>query len=112
MNSIFTIFPRLQNNVLLFDDADKGMKNEAFVSGADSVLIHAALDAGQDLNGFPLHFSESEFPSSTPAVFCGKEFSGAWYMIGDSLAWLCASTLKYFSEFPSTIYFQIPNKEG
>ncbi len=112
MNTIFTIFPSLQNNVLLFDDPDKGLKNEAFVSGADFVLIQAALDAGQSLEGFPLHFSLEQFPDSIPAVFQSKEFSGAWYKIGEFDAWLCSATLKYFPEFPSTIYFNIPKKEG
>lgn len=111
MNTIFTIFPRVEKGVLLFDDAERGIIKEPFVLGAGDILVNSALQANQDLSGFPLHFSAEQFPESIPANAEEKEFGGRWYNIAGVRGWLCAATLKYFKEFPETIYFQIPTRK-
>lgn len=117
MNVIHTIHPRVENGALVFDDIEKGLTREPFVSGADDILISAAVRAGHNPDhGFPLHFSDSPIPSAIEAERVDGEAvpAGAWYHVAawDMSGWLCPATLRYFSGgYPSKIWFIIPTKK-
>lgn len=115
MNSIFVIHPYLdKGGVLVFDDPAHGLLVEAFVAGADLIILGAAVRAGiKDKSSFTLIFSETEFPGyQAKAVRTGKGDggSGDWYSVNDAQGWLCPALLKYFPVPPSNIYFAVKEK--
>jgi hypothetical protein len=110
-NAIFTISTRSENGVLLFDDPERGILREPFIGGADTILIRAALAAGQNPAAFPLHFSQYPFPRSTTAIKVREKCGGATYLVNGLEGWLCPATLKYFDSYPEKIFFQIPERK-
>ena len=83
-NSIFVIHPYKRDGIWAFDDAQKGLLREAFVSGADDLLELAATRVGipsTDFHrGITVLFSASAFPGAQVRVKrTREELGGNWY---------------------------------
>jgi hypothetical protein len=114
----------------VFDDDEVGLKREAFVMGAPTVIDRALLDAGGDyeMREIRLLFSGDPFPDSIEAVSRESPYNflttrgsralsddspmkwGQWYEVpamDNETAWLCPATLHYFDDYPERIHFKV-----
>lgn len=127
MNAINTIYPYREHGVSwVFDDAQKDLYREAFVSGADDIIdILVRRLNGKPDKGFKLTFAENEFPSyDVRLVWSKSESSGNTYVVTElrgkkgtlvdmvdlGLAiegWLCPALLRYFDKPPKSIYARV-----
>jgi len=132
MNSITAITVYNDGGVLMFDDPGRGIYREAFVAGADVILVKVATMVGADPDRFNLLFSAHKFPGSQFSIkwvsgdkggagqegniyeldFASGEPNGETKVQG----WLCPTLFSYFSEAPDEIHFCIkpyggPRKE-
>lgn len=104
MNSIRMIHPyRTPGGGWAFDDSDVGLRREAFVAGADTLLDRVAGSA----NNLTVWFSDQPFPGSTITLdWLRGDFAGNWYSCPalDLECWLCGALLRYFEAAPKTIF--------
>ena len=103
---IKAIHPYKRNGLWMFDDPDKGLEGELFVSGADHIM--EAMAAGREK--FTLIFSDCDFPSShTRMGWVARADGGDWYeWMGHGMkGWLCPALLKYFPEAPKQLYVEV-----
>ena len=111
MNAIMTLFPYKWFGVWVFDDDNKDLYREAFVSGM-SEIIQKVIDKELEENvdeGFILHFSSQPFPGYQAKIDrTREEFGGNWYHWEDEDmdGWLCPALFCYFDEAPDSIYVQ------
>ena len=65
-NSIYAIKPYKWEGLWVFDDAATGLKREAFVAGADTMIDTATARKGikKPNSGFLLLFSSTPFPTA------------------------------------------------
>lgn len=110
-NSILVIRPYLYENLWVFDDPDKGLVREAFISGATEIidlLLHLAkIPKEEAQKGFPLLFSAEPFPGyQAHFIHDGEEYNGNWYKheLTNRRGWLCPALLKYFPTVPQNLY--------
>jgi hypothetical protein len=108
-NEIYIIKPYKDGNVWMFDDEDRNIKREPFVSGADDIIemLTETLQIKNRYDGFNLFFSHSQFPGyhiKLDWVSC--EFGGNWYISNDIniKGWLCPVMYQYFSVAPKHIF--------
>lgn len=114
MNSINVIHPYKFNNQWVFDDPDKELVKEPFVSGADVLLDRLTAQVPNAEKGFILLFSAVPFPGTHAILeLQGEDRGGNWYMNIDTeqTAWLCPALLKYFFMAPKHIYVQVKEKK-
>lgn len=118
MNAINVIAPYKLHGTWMFDDAAKGLHQEAFVSGADTWIDRVTAHIPHAERGFALVFSREPFP--------GHQFrlerrhadaGGRWYWSPELKleGWLCSALFRYFDQAPEAIYAQvkpIPGKSG
>jgi hypothetical protein len=117
MNSIIAIHPYVRNGVWVFDDPGVGLREEPFISGADTIIERMVADIPGAREGFTLLFSGNSFPGYQLELQWVREaMSGNWYR-SDLLGmegWLCPALLKYFESPPAKLYAQFrarsPNK--
>lgn len=64
MNSIFVIKPYRYLGMWVFDDAKRGIIEEPFVSGADTLIDLVVKDVSNADAGFAMLFSADEFPDA------------------------------------------------
>lgn len=109
MNSIMVIHPYRFEGMWVFDDAAVGLRQEPFVSGADTILdqmVRAIPDAEA---GFALLFSAQPFPGfQLEFEWQRSEMGGNWYSstaLGAE-GWLCPALFKYFESAPARLYVQ------
>ncbi|ALN92147.1 MULTISPECIES: DUF6717 family protein [Lysobacter] len=113
MNAIVAIHPYKTHGMWVFDDLAVGLREEPFVSGADTIIDHmvAGIDGAQ--NGFTLLFSTHPFPGYQLQLDWQRaDLSGNWYR-SESIGmegWLCPALLKYFDAPPTTLYAQFRAK--
>ena len=110
MNSIMVISPYKFKGQWVFDDADKGLKREAFVAGADTIIDAMTEDIKNAAKGFNMLFSATPFPGYQVKVQrIGYEYGGTIYACPEleMVGWLCPALLKYFTEAPEFIYAQV-----
>ncbi|MGO4262226.1 DUF6717 family protein [Lysobacter sp. TAB13] len=113
MNAIVAIHPYKTHGMWVFDDLAVGLREEPFVSGADTIIDHmvAGIDGAQ--NGFTLLFSTNPFPGYQLQLDWQRaDLSGNWYR-SESIGmegWLCPALLKYFDAPPPTLYAQFRAK--
>jgi hypothetical protein len=107
MNAIQALHIRKQGKLWVFDDQEKKIKNEPFVSGIPdmiNVFTGEALEAD-------LIFSKQEFPESSQVELVKLEHGGAWYsgsLLGqDYRGWICPVLYKYFEPVPEKLYFKV-----
>lgn len=110
MNSIFVIKPYRYLGMWVFDDAKRGIIEEPFVSGADTLIDLVVKDVPNADAGFAMLFSADEFPDAHIHLeWRRSEKSGNTYWcetLGHE-GWLCPALLKYFSEPPKNLYVKI-----
>jgi hypothetical protein len=107
MNSIIAIHPYKAQGLWVFDDPSVGLRQEPFVSGADTIIDHMVRDIPSAENGFTLIFSSQPFPGyQVEFDWRRAELGGNWYF-SDKLnmeGWLCPALFKYFDSAPPKIY--------
>jgi len=113
MNSLIAIHPYKTQGMWVFDDPAVGLREEPFVSGADTIIDHMVRDLPGAEDGFTLLFSATPFPGfSLELEWARADLSGNWYTaksIGME-GWLCPALLKYFEAPPSKLYAQFRAK--
>ena len=116
-NAMFQIFPYRKHFTWFFDDESRGLKAEPFVLGVTAMITTIAARVGATGSRISILFSANPFPGHQGALRKDDkgfgEFGGAWYMLDapgeppGGRGWLCPATLRYFDDYPDTIYFQI-----
>lgn len=106
-----------KNKCWVFDDAEKGLKAEAFVMGASEALTIAMLESGIERpyqKKVRMKFTRVPKPGypfsvtwKAPGVAYDNE-CGNWYTFNgwDMDLWLCPNLLQYFDKPPMNIYFK------
>jgi hypothetical protein len=104
MNQVNVIFAYKIHNQWMFDDETKGLKREAFVAGADTILESQAKGA----DTITLLFSDGPFPDAHKFTRGAHDGTGDWYSSRSlkSRGWLCPALLKYFDTAPKELYVQ------
>lgn len=109
MNSIFNIVPYKDGGIWMFDDDSRGIKREAFVAGADTI-IQNAVELKQIPNaeaGFNMTFSAGRFPDFD-LMFEKQDgdATGTDYWSPDfrMKGWLCPALFAYFDVAPEHLY--------
>ncbi len=113
MNAIIAIHPYKFEGVWVFDDESAGLRQEPFVSGADTIIETMAQDIPGAASGFTLLFSAAPFPGYQAAFeWLREDLGGNWYFSKDLdlEGWLCPALFKYFDSAPETIYAQFKRK--
>ncbi|MCK5616580.1 hypothetical protein KAR91_82730 [Candidatus Pacearchaeota archaeon] len=112
MNSINIIHPYKHKGMWVFDDEDKGLVKEAFVSGTDKIMDMFTESLNEPEKGFRLVFSSRDFPGAlTRFDWITEDKGGNWYkeeIIGME-GWLCPALFKYFDKAPKHIYTRFEN---
>ena len=113
MNSLIAIHPYKTQGMWVFDDPAVGLREEPFVSGADTIIDLMVRDLPTAEAGFTLIFSATPFPGYVlELVWLRADLSGNWYR-ADSLGmegWLCPALLKYFDAPPEKLFAQFRAK--
>jgi len=117
MNEINVIAPyKYLDEIWVFDDPKKGLVQEAFVGGTDTILDRLTSHIPDAANGFVLLFSGSDFPGSQHHVeWRREERNGNVYYSSElqSEGWLCPALLRYFDRPPERLFFQVkPRPKG
>ncbi len=80
MNSLFAIAPYKFQGFWVFDDPAVGLKQEPFVSGADTIIDVLVANIPNAESGFKLIFSPQPFPGYTARFeWRRSEMGGNWY---------------------------------
>ena len=125
--STLTLYPYFRRGAWVFDDPHTGLKEEAFVHGADAVLTRLvylkSIPAAE--RGFTLRFSDEPFDGADAELTwlrCGDPqpcsqdevdapVGGNWYscVVGgqEMHGWLCDSLLKFYSAPPARIFVKV-----
>lgn len=107
MNAIIAIHPYKAHGTWVFDDPAVGLRQEPFVSGADTIIDRMIGNLPNADKGFTLLFSSGPFPGyQAEFEWRRAEFGGNWYFnkaLGME-GWLCPALFKYFDGAPSKIY--------
>ncbi len=110
MNSIFAIRPYKTLGFWVFDDEARGLKEEPFVGGADTLIDLVTSEIPDAREGFAMLFSDQAFPGATIQMEWRRpELSGNTYWCEQFQVegWLCPALLKYFGEPPKHIYVKV-----
>ena len=98
------------NGTWCFTDTKRELLNEPFVLGIPEI-INSVLEEQKLVEkgkNYRILFSAQEFPTYHGALARqNEEMGGAWYAWNEQKGWLCPATLKFFCDFPETIYFKI-----
>lgn len=110
MNEINVISPYKYFGLWVFDDAKRGLVQEPFVGGTDTIIDQLVQDIPNADEGFVLLFSGSPFPGYQHHMeWRGPQGSGnVYHLPGLKLdGWLCPALLKYFETPPPKLFVQI-----
>jgi hypothetical protein len=113
MNSIIAIHPYRFEGMWVFDDPAVGLRQEPFVSGADTILDQMVSEIPDAESGFTLLFSAGPFPGfQVEFEWRRAEMNGNWYHCSalGAEGWLCPALFKYFESAPPRIYAQFRAK--
>jgi hypothetical protein len=109
MNSIMVIHPYRYEGLWVFDDPAVGLRQEPFVSGADTIIDQMVRTIPDAESGFTLLFSADPFPGFQHEFEWRRtEMGGNWYhssALGTE-GWLCPALFKYFEAAPARLYAQ------
>ena len=106
-NSIMVIAPYWWQGTWVFDDPERGLTREAFVSGVPEMIDRLVADIPDARKGFRLLFSALPFPGYQQEFHWDRQdFGGIWYRCEDPPmeGWLCPALFKYFDEAPKKLY--------
>lgn len=107
MNSLFAIAPYQVDGIWVFDDPGVGLRQEPFVSGADTIIDVLTKQIPNARNGFNLLFSPQPFPGyQARFTWSRSEHGGNWYTWVDNgmEGWLCPALFNYLDPAPSELY--------
>jgi len=111
MNQINVINPYKYHGQWVFDDESKGLDKEPFVAGADTLIDTLT---GGLTDSCQIIFSKDAFPTANFVVdkVDAGPAGGTNYKYNavnntTHKLWLCPALLKYFSNPPNNIHFQI-----
>jgi hypothetical protein len=110
MNAINVIAPYKYLDMWVFDDARFGLVQEPFVSGADTLIDHAAAVIPGAENGFIMLFSAAAFPGyQIHLEWRRSDMGGNWYYEPtlEMEAWFCPALYKYFAQAPPELFLQL-----
>ncbi|MFD0895127.1 hypothetical protein KBB96_00780 [Luteolibacter ambystomatis] len=113
MNSLLVIAPYKFEGMWVFDDPAVGLRQEPFVSGADTIIDMLTQSIPNAAEGFRLVFSAQPFPGyEARFVWNRPEMGGNWYAWpeGGIEGWLCPALFKYFETAPAEIYVKASAK--
>jgi len=113
VNAIIAIHPYKYEGLWVFDDEQVGLRQEPFVSGADTIIETMVQEIPDADSGFTILFSAAPFPGyQAEFEWRRQELSGNWYYSSelDAEGWLCPALFKYFESAPQTIYAQFKRK--
>jgi hypothetical protein len=113
MNEINVIAPYKYLDTGVFDDERKGLVQEAFVGGADTIidLLTSAIPNAE--KGFVMVFSASDFPGFQHRVEWRREQGTGNVYYSKELqqeGWLCPALLRYFEAPPKELFLQVRPK--
>ncbi|MES2572574.1 MAG: DUF6717 family protein, partial [Verrucomicrobiota bacterium] len=94
----------------VFDDPSVGLRQEPFVSGADTIIDVLTAEIPGAANGFKLLFSAHPFPGYTARFLRVRpEHDGNWYswLEQEMEGWLCPALFKYFESAPEELYVKV-----
>ena len=106
-NVIQVISPYWHHGTWVFDDPDRGLTKEPFVSGVPEMINALVTDIPDARSGFRLLFSSGPFPGyQKEFTLSHPEYGGNWYRCDDPQleGWLCPALFKYFDKAPQKIY--------
>lgn len=115
MNVIIAIHPYKAEGMWVFDDEAAGLRQEPFVSGADTIIDHMVRDIPNADAGFTLLFASAPFPGyQVEFEWHRTELRGNWYFSKalNMEGWLCPALFNYFESAPPRIYAQVRPKAG
>jgi len=101
------IAPYWWQGTWVFDDADRGLTREPFVSGIPEMIDRLVTDIPDARNGFRLLFSPAPFPGYQQEFHWTRgDYGGNWYRCENPAmeGWLCPALFKYFDEAPKKLY--------
>ena len=110
MNEINAIAPYKYLDIWVFDDAKKGLVQEAFVGGADTIIDLLTSHISNAASGFVLLFSGTDFPGSQHNVEWRREEGNGNIYYSPALqveGWLCPALLRYFERPPAKLFLQV-----
>lgn len=113
MNAIIAIHPYKTQGLWVFDDERVGLREEPFVSGADTIIDRMVSVIPGAEQGFTLLFSIQPFPGFQLELdWLRPDLSGNWYRASaiDMEGWLCPALLRYFEAPPPKLYAQFRAK--
>ncbi len=114
MNEINVIAPyKYEGTIWVFDDPNKGLVQEAFVGGADTIIDLLTTHIPDAASGFILIFSASEFPGYQHRVEWRREQGTGNVYYSKELnieGWLCPALLRYFDSPPAELFLQVKPK--
>jgi hypothetical protein len=115
-NTISVIAPYKHHGQWVFDDPARGLKQEAFVAGADDWIDKATVKIPNAERGFVLVFSGQPFPGHQFQMERRRSdgSGGTWYYSPQFKmeGWLCSALLRYFKEPPPRLYAQVKPRAG
>ena len=108
-NSIFVIRPYFFAGTWVFDDAQKGLEKEPFVSGIPEIISNEVRGISNAEKGFRLLFSANSFPNySVKLSWVREESGGNWYRTNEGAeGWLCPALFHYFTDAPANIFAKV-----
>jgi len=107
MNAISILQPYQHAGMWVFDDPDKGLCKEPFVSGIDVMISRITERIPDAKRGFRLLFSATPFPGyDIKLEWRRSEYGGNWYYCArlDMEGWLCPALFRYFDEAQPEVY--------
>jgi hypothetical protein len=107
-NAIYVIAPYRHHGTWVFDDPDRGLTREPFVSGVPAMIDRLVRDIRNAEKGFRLLFSPDPFPGYQQVYHRTRgDMGGTWYRSGDTPpaeGWLCPALFKYLDPAPERLY--------
>ena len=115
MNVLTAIYPYKYEGLWVFDDAQTGLVQEPFISGADTIIDRMTADVPDANKGFRLLFSAQPFPGfHLELEWRRQESGGNWYYSStlNQEGWLCPALFRYFEAAPNKIYAKFEAKDA
>ena len=106
-NQIFVIAPYWHAETWVFDDPDRGLRQEPFVMGVPTMIDDLVQDIPNAREGFRLLFSGSPFPGFQRRLeWVREEMGGNWYRTEEPPieGWLCPAMFEFFETTPDEIF--------
>jgi len=115
MNILNAIYPYKFEGLWVFDDAQVGLVQEPFISGADTIIDDMTSNIPGAESGFRLLFSAQPFPGFNAELEWRREdMGGNWYYSSalQQEGWLCPALFRYFEAAPKTIFAKFEAKDA